>query len=112
MWRINHFVRKNFLTLLLVAMQIAYLPVMQNTVAVCQRHPNVFAEITYTLIWYGMIEYLVAELGAQRVLYGSDCIMRDLAPQVGWVAWARIPLEAKRLVLGRNMAGILGLPAR
>lgn len=84
----------------------------QNTVAVCKRHSNVFAEITYTLIWYGMIEYLVEELGAGRVLYGSDCIMRDLAPQVGWVAWARIPLEAKRRILGHNMADILKLPPR
>lgn len=84
----------------------------EDTVAVMGQYPNVFAEITYTLIWYGMIEYLVRELGAQRVLYGSDCIMRDLAPQVGWVAWARIPLEDKRLILGRNMAQILKLPPR
>lgn len=83
----------------------------EDTVASALKCSNIFAEITYTSIWYGMIEYLVEELGAERVLYGSDCIMRDLAPQVGWVAWARIPVEAKRLILGQNMADILRLPA-
>lgn len=82
----------------------------ENTIETARKYSNVFAEITYTLIWYGMIEYLVEELGPERVLYGSDCVMRDLAPQVGWVAWARIPVEAKRRVLGLNMADILGLP--
>jgi hypothetical protein len=81
-----------------------------DTVASAKKYGNIYAEITYTLIWYGMIEYLVAELGAERVLYGSDCIMRDLAPQVGWVAWARIPVEAKRRILGHNMADTLKLP--
>ncbi|MHB8996906.1 MAG: amidohydrolase family protein [Armatimonadota bacterium] len=81
-----------------------------DTVAVCSRHPNVFAELTYTSIWYGIVEYLVDQIGAERVLYGSDCIMRDLAPQVGWVAWARLPLEDKRQILGLNMARILQLP--
>lgn len=75
-----------------------------------KRYPNIYAEITYTSIWYGIIEYLVEELGAYRVLYGSDCIMRDLAPQLGWVAWARIPYEAKQRILGHNMADILKLP--
>ena len=82
----------------------------ENTVAVARQYSNVYAEITYTLIWYGMIEYLVEELGAGRVLYGSDCVMRDLAPQLGWVAWARIGLEDKRRILGANMARILKLP--
>jgi hypothetical protein len=82
----------------------------EKTVEVCRRHPNVYAEITYTLIWYGIIEYLVAELGAERVLYGTDCVMRDAAPQLGWVAWARIPYAAKQRVLGLNMADILHLP--
>jgi predicted TIM-barrel fold metal-dependent hydrolase len=83
----------------------------ESTVEVCRRHPNVYAEITYTLIWYGIIEYLVGELGAHRVLFGTDCVMRDAAPQLGWVAWARIPYADKQKVLGYNMADILQLPA-
>jgi predicted TIM-barrel fold metal-dependent hydrolase len=82
----------------------------ERAVAAAKQCPNIHAEITYTLICYGIIEYLVEELGAERVLYGTDCVMRDAAPQLGWVAWAKIPLEAKRRVLGVNFADILKLP--
>ena len=58
-----------------------------------------------------MVEYLVRELGRDRVLFGTDCVMRDVAPQLGWAAWARIPLQDKRMVLGGNMADILSWPA-
>ena len=57
-----------------------------------------------------MIEFLVREIGRERVLFGTDCVMRDAAPQLGWVAWARIPLDDKRMLLGGNMADIMGLP--
>jgi hypothetical protein len=82
--------------------------VAEKCVEVCRRHPNVYCEITYTAITYGLIEYLVREIGAERVLFGTDCVMRDPAPQLGWVAWARISLEDKRRILGGNMRRILG----
>lgn len=75
----------------------------------CRRWGNVHAEITYTSILYGVVEYFVRELGRERTLFGTDCVMRDAAPQLGWAAWARIPLEDKRLVLGGNIARILGI---
>lgn len=78
-------------------------------VPVARRRPNIHAEITYTSILYGLVEYLVREIGRERVLFGSDCVMRDAAPQLGWAAWARLPLEDKRLVLGGNIARLLGV---
>jgi len=78
-------------------------------VPVARKHRNVYAEITYTSITYGMIEFLVREIGREQVLFGTDCVMRDVAPQLGWVAWARIPLDDKRMILGGNMADIVGL---
>jgi len=77
-------------------------------VPVGRRWGNIYAEITYTAIMYHLVEYLVRELGRERVLFGTDCVMRDAAPQLGWAAWARIPLEDKRLVLGGNIARIIG----
>ncbi len=74
-----------------------------------RRWGNIYAEITYTSILYGLVEYFVRELGRERVLFGTDCVMRDAAPQLGWAAWARIPLEDKRLVLGGNIARITGV---
>ena len=70
-----------------------------------------FAEITYTAILYGFIEYFCEEVCAEQLLFGTDCVMRDVAPQLGWVAWARIPFEDKLNVLAHNMANILKIPA-
>ena len=78
-------------------------------VPVARRWRNIYPEITYTAITYGAVEYFVREIGRDRVLFGSDCVMRDIAPQLGWAAWARIPLEDKRMVLGGNIASILGM---
>lgn len=83
----------------------------ESLVPVARSRGNIYAEITYTSITYGLVEYLVREIGRDRVLFGSDCVMRDAAPQLGWAAWARIPLEDKRMVLGANIARILGMPA-
>jgi predicted TIM-barrel fold metal-dependent hydrolase len=55
------------------------------------------------------VEYLVREMGRDRVLFGTDCVMRDAAPQLGWAAWARIPIEDKRMVLGGTIAAICGM---
>ncbi len=72
---------------------------------------NVYAEITYTSILYPFIEFFCEEVSADQLLFGTDCVMRDVAPQLGWVAWARIPYEDKLKVLGLNMADILNMPA-
>ena len=79
-----------------------------EVVRVARKHANLFAEITYPGPLYAMVEYLAEEIGPERVLFGTDCVMQDAAPQLGWVAWARLPVTAKRLILGRNMARILG----
>lgn len=72
--------------------------------------PNVYAEITYTAILYGFIEYFCEAASPDQLLFGTDCVMRDVAPQLGWVAWARIPYEDKLKVLAANMADILKMP--
>jgi hypothetical protein len=36
-------------------------------------------------------------------------MMRDPAPQLGWMCWARIPYQAKQRILGQNFADILGM---
>lgn len=75
-----------------------------------KRFANVYAEITYTAILYGFCEFIVEQAGPEKLLFGSDCVMRDIAPQLGWVAWARISLDDKRKALGQNMANILKIP--
>lgn len=68
---------------------------------------NVFLEITYTPVPLGTIEYLVREVGADHVIFGTDAPMRDPRPQFGWLCYARLSEAEKRLILGENMRKIL-----
>src|SRR5262245_31318475 len=48
----------------------------------------------------GCVEMAVRELGAERVVYGSDAAGRSFASQLAKVMGAEIPEQARRLVLG------------
>lgn len=76
-------------------------------VAIAKEFSNCFLEITFTSVTNGSIEFMVRELGSERVLYGSDAPMRDPFPQFGWVVYADISETDKRNILGRNMERIL-----
>ena len=75
--------------------------------ALAKAHENVVLEITYTAATRGSIEYMVSEIGSERVLFGTDIPMRDPAPQLAWVAYAEISVEDKINILGKNMQRIL-----
>jgi predicted TIM-barrel fold metal-dependent hydrolase len=50
----------------------------------------------------------VRELGAERVVYGSDVGGRSFASQLSKVLGAAIPDSAKALVLGGNLRRLYG----
>ena len=85
-------------------------PMAQAVANIAKTHRNIYAEITYTAILYNFCEFFVREVGPEQLIFGTDCVMRDAAPQLGWVAWSRLSVEDKRLALGGNMARILRLP--
>lgn len=78
-----------------------------GAIAAIKKFPNVYAEITLTPVWLGIVEYLVNGAGADRVLYGSDLPMRDPRQQLGWVIFSRLPLEEKKKVLGANAFDVI-----
>jgi predicted TIM-barrel fold metal-dependent hydrolase len=55
----------------------------------------------------GVTEMAVRELGAERVLFGSDAGVRSFASQLGKVLGASIPLSAQELILGENLKRLL-----
>jgi predicted TIM-barrel fold metal-dependent hydrolase len=79
----------------------------RSVAALMRRHANVWAELTLTAVTNGVIEWLVAEVGADRILFGTDAPMRDPRPQLGWVVWADLPLADRRRILGGNFARLL-----
>jgi predicted TIM-barrel fold metal-dependent hydrolase len=71
------------------------------------RHANVEAQLTYTNVTNGVIEYLVEQCGADRVMFGTDTPMRDPRPQVGWLVFTRLTEPQKRLIFGGNFKRVL-----
>ncbi len=76
-------------------------------IAVMKKHPNVYAEITLTPVYLGVIEYLANGAGEDRILYGSDLPMRDPRQQLGWVVFSRLPLSVKEKILGKNAREVI-----
>lgn len=68
---------------------------------------NVFCEICGSDPTAGMVEMAVRELGAERVIYGSDITGRSFASQLAKVIGADISEADKSLILAGNLKRIL-----
>jgi predicted TIM-barrel fold metal-dependent hydrolase len=71
--------------------------------------PNVCVDTSGGYPEEGLVEYAVAHLGADRVLYGSDLPIREISTKVGSILGARISAVAKAKILFRNTARLLHL---
>ena len=69
--------------------------------------PNVWAELCGGDPVAGVTEMAVRELGASRVLYGSDAGGRSFASQLAKVFGARIDEASKRRILAENLKALL-----
>jgi hypothetical protein len=80
-----------------------------QAIAAAQAHPNVYLETSSTFRTPGVIEQLVNEAGASRILYGSDLPLMDPRSQLGKIITAQIPDAAKRQIVGENARRLLRL---
>jgi len=69
--------------------------------------PNVYADLAGGDPTAGFTEMAVRELGAERVLYGSDAGGRSFASQLAKVFGADLPERARRLILAGNLKRLL-----
>jgi len=69
--------------------------------------PNVSAGMAGFDPTSGAMEMAVRELGAERVIYGSDVGGRSFASQLAKVTGAEVPDSAKELILGGNLRRLL-----
>lgn len=72
-----------------------------------RKYPNIYAEVDYTAAPNGLLEYFAEQVGADRVIFGTDAAMRDQRPQGGWFVFSRLSEKDKRLMLGENFNRIL-----
>jgi len=85
--------------------------IADTVITLCREFPNLYAEINYSTVTGGVIEYLVKGCGAERVLFGSDQPMRDPRHQLGWVVYADVPEAVKTMILGANARRLLSRPS-
>lgn len=71
--------------------------------------PNTFVDVCGGYPEAGMVEALVADLGAGRVIYGSDALGRSFDSQIAKVRLARLNEVDRRRILWNNAASLLGI---
>jgi len=71
--------------------------------------PNACVDVCGGYPETGMVEALVADLGPERVLYGSDALGRSFASQIAKVRLADLPEPDRQRILWGNSARLLGL---
>jgi predicted TIM-barrel fold metal-dependent hydrolase len=77
-----------------------------------QRYPNVSMDISGDSYPFGFIEWLVAGVGADRILFGSDVNWIDPRTHLGRIYDADITLEEKKMILGENACRLFRLDGR
>jgi predicted TIM-barrel fold metal-dependent hydrolase len=72
-----------------------------------RAHPNISVDLGGGDPVAGITEMAVRELGAERILFGSDAPARSFASQLAKVHGADIPDAAKQLILATNLQRLL-----
>jgi predicted TIM-barrel fold metal-dependent hydrolase len=75
-----------------------------------KQYPNVRVDTPGDCHAYRLIEWLVAQVGVERILFGNDMNWIDPRTHLGRVYDADITLEEKRLILGENACRLYKLP--
>jgi predicted TIM-barrel fold metal-dependent hydrolase len=79
----------------------------ERGIRIIRTQKNVYAEIAGSNPTVGFVEMAVRELGAERVIYGSDVGGRSFASQLAKVLGARVSDAGKALILGGNLRRLL-----
>ncbi len=79
----------------------------ERGIKVVKPFPNIIADVCGSDNYAGFVEMAVRELGADRVIFGTDMPGRSMASQIGKVLGADIPETDKEKILGLNMESLL-----
>jgi len=82
---------------------------IREAIGAAHKAPNLYLDLTKSLMHRGMVEVMVAEVGVERVLFGTDLPFIGCTGQIGHVAAARIADGDKRRIFGLNAKELFGL---
>lgn len=68
---------------------------------------NLFLDTTGSQSHEGIVEHCVEQVGAERVLFGSDLPFLEAAMGIGRIAFARLPDNRKEAILGLNFKRLI-----
>lgn len=78
-----------------------------EAINVANKYKNIYLDPTGSYHYEGIIELMVKEAGAEKVLFGTDAPFLDPRPAIGRVVYADISDKDKTKILGLNMEKIL-----
>lgn len=81
-------------------------------VALARQHANVYLDLSGDCYALGLVEYLVREAGATRVLFGSDLTWIDPRTQLAMILDAGISAADKACILRHNALRVFRLPEK
>jgi uncharacterized protein len=85
-------------------------PDFVGAVRLAQKYSNIYLELTDASIHNGVLEYLVKELGGEKLLFGSDALgWFSPLHALGTILYADISDDEKRKILGGTAQKILRL---
>ena len=81
-------------------------------IEIAKKYPNAYLELCDTCRLNGMVEKMVRQVGAEKVIYGTDAPLQTHDFQMGCVIGAKISDEEKKLILRDNALRLLATTGR
>lgn len=80
---------------------------LEESIEVTKKYDNLFQEICAMGRYFGVVEYLVEKLSAERVIFGTDAPFHDWSAEIAHVAYAKISDGDKEKIFGQNILNLL-----
>ena len=80
---------------------------VDDAISIAKQYPNAYLDLCDTCRLNGVVEKMVREVGAEKIVFGTDAPMQSHLFQMGCVLGAKISDNEKKLILRDNALRIL-----